>query len=95
MERWLPALVGIERSVELVLGGGATCVRSRPETAHEAQLTRDEITASVHYVWFDLAPDQVSALAVGPASLRSVHPAYEHEVELGPATIGELHGDVS
>ena len=92
LETWLPRLVGIERSIELLVGDEV--VPCTPETAHEAQLTRDEITSSVHYVWFDLTPAQVAALATAsPLRLRCTHPAYRHEVDLGPETAAELAAD--
>ena len=93
---WLPKLVGIERSVALRLGDGpdAEVVPSVPETAHEAQLTRDEITASVHYVWFRLTDDQVERLATGPATLTVDHPAYHHEVALTDDTRASLVDDL-
>ena len=88
---WLPKLVGIERSIELVIGDDVGACT--PETAHEAQLTREEITASVHYVWFDLTEAQAAALATAPLRLRAAHPEYRHEVDLGPDTAAELAAD--
>jgi hypothetical protein len=90
---WLPKLVGIERAIELVIGDDV--VGCTPETAHEARLTREEITASVHYVWFDLTPSQAAALATAPLRLRSTHPEYRHEVPLGPDTAAELSADAA
>jgi hypothetical protein len=55
LETWLPKLVGIERSVELRIGDGIT-VPSIPESGHAAQLTREDTTASVHYLQFHLTP---------------------------------------
>src|SRR5581483_3781496 len=46
LEEWLPKLVGIERSVELRFGDDV--VHAAPEAAHEEQLTREDVTASVH-----------------------------------------------
>src|SRR5947209_3633374 len=45
---WLPKLVGIERSLRLRLSNGDT-VAATPDEDHAAQLTRADITASVHY----------------------------------------------
>jgi len=90
---WLPKLVGIERAVELRLGDGSV-VRSIPEAAHAAQLTREEITASVHYVRFDLDPAQVEAFAAGPVTLAVDHPAYQETTALTPETIAELLADL-
>src|SRR5687768_10422295 len=58
LREWLPKLVGIERAVELRIGDRV--VRSVPEESHEKQLTREEITASVHYIRFELSPDDVA-----------------------------------
>jgi hypothetical protein len=96
LRHWLPRLVGIERSIGLRLGEGpsAPLVMAEPEAAHASQLTREEITASVHYVWWRLSPEQVEALEAGPVHAVVVHPEYQHEVELGSETIGELLADL-
>jgi hypothetical protein len=88
---WLPKLVGVERSVRLRIGDDV--VPARPEDAHEAQLTREDVTASVHYVWFDLTPDQVRRLATEPVTLEIDHPSYQHAATLLPDTVGELVAD--
>lgn len=106
LREWLPRLVGIERS--LVLRFGDREVASRPESAHEAQLTREEVTAAVHYVWFDLSPEDLQAWtrAAGGSSgapaepgggveLAVVHPQYLHAVRLGPGTVEELSDDLT
>ena len=90
---WLPKLVGVERSVRLRIGDDV--VPARPEDAHESQLTRDDVTASVHYVWFDLAPDQVAALGTAPVTLELAHPSYEHATTLLPDTVTELQADAA
>ena len=94
LREWLPRLVGIERAVVLRFGGHE--VRCTPEAEHESQLTRDEITASVHYVQFHLTPDQVAAFGDGPVELVLDHPAYEleHGEDLAPSTVAELHADL-
>ena len=90
---WLPKLVGIERAVELRLGDG-TVVPCIPEAAHEAQLTREEITASVHYVTFELTREQVAAFAAGPVTLAVAHPSYDEATTLSEATVAELLTDL-
>ena len=90
---WLPKLVGIEGAVELRLGDGVV-VRSTPEEAHAAQLTREEITASVHYVYFHLTEDQIEALERGPATLAVDLPAYQQATPLGDETRQELLSDL-
>lgn len=94
---WLPRLVGIEREVELRLGDGddVTVVRAAVDPDHEKQLTRDEITASVHYIHWELTPDQVKAFRAGPVRLAVTHPEYGFETELGPETRDELMADLT
>jgi len=96
LRHWLPALVGIERAVELVIGegSGAVVVKAAPEPSHAAQLTRDEITASVHYIRWSLTPEQVELFARGPVVLAVNHPAYAHGASLGAATREELLADL-
>ena len=95
LEEWLPRLVGIETEVELRLGpSGQRRVRCRVDEAHLRQLTREEITASVHYVHFDLDADEVAAFADGPVTLAVTHAAYTPEVELSEATRAELLDDL-
>jgi len=90
---WLPKLVGIERSVRLRLADGSV-VAAVPDEGHDSQLTRDDITASVHYVRFELTPAQVEAFGAGPVTLALEHPAYRDDVELAPFTQTELLTDL-
>ncbi len=96
LREWLPKLVGIEAHVELRLGVGdeTTVVRCLVDPDHEAQLTRDDITSTVHYLHFALTPDEVERFAAGPVRLAITHPAYEHETELADATRAELLDDL-
>jgi hypothetical protein len=96
LRRWLPALVGIERSVamRLGLGGDAERVTAAPEAAHAAQLTRDDTTASVHYLRFALTPPQIDAFDRGPVALLVDHPAYRESTTLGAEVRAELLGDL-
>ena len=91
LEEWLPKLVGVERAVRLRIGDDV--VAATPETSHEEQLTRDDVTASVHYVWFDLTPAQVQALTTVPVTLAIEHPQYRHATTLLEDTVRELAGD--
>ena len=90
---WLPKLVGIERAVGLRLPGGEV-VPAVVDEEHERQLTREEITASVHYVRWDLTPDQIERFAAGPVAVVCSHPAYEAETVLTGATVAELVADL-
>ena len=81
MREWLSKLVGIEGSLVFRLAGGRE-VRSITEAQHAGQLTRDYVTAAVHYVQFAFTPDDIAALAEGGASLTCDHPAYREEISL-------------
>jgi hypothetical protein len=93
LRAWLPKLVGVERSVQLRIGDRV--VTARPEEAHAEQLTREDVTASVHYVWFDLTPDDVTALGTAPVTLAIEHPSYRHATTLLPDTVAELVADAT
>jgi hypothetical protein len=98
LREWLPKLVGIERALVLRFkgsaGGAAAEVRSLPEEGHAEQLTRQDVTASVHYIRFVLSPAQVEAFASGSVVLASDHPENKVEAELSPETRQELLGDL-
>ena len=96
LEEWLPKLVGIERAVELHIGEGADAdtVTSEVEEAHEEQLTRTDVTASVHYIRFRLTSEQVEAFAGGPVEVAVVHPAYHEATVLSDDTRAELLRDL-
>ncbi|HET9732789.1 MAG TPA: DUF3501 family protein [Acidimicrobiales bacterium] len=98
MTEWLPKLVGIERSVVISAGGEqarpAVQVRGVPEEAHAAQLTREEVTASVHYVRFVFDAPAVDAFSSGPAWVSLDHPAYAGTTELSGPTRASLMEDL-
>jgi hypothetical protein len=92
---WLPRLVGIEKHLELRIGAeDPVVVPCIPDEEHQEQLTRDEITASVHYIHFELDQSQVEAFAAGPVELALTHPNYEHATTLGAETVAELLADL-
>jgi hypothetical protein len=100
LRKWLPGLVGVERSAELRIGLGELMqvVPSSPEADHDSLLTREEVTAAVHYVRFRLTPAQVEAFVQGPVSLAINHPHYPDGmpgVVLSDATRAELSADMS
>ena len=100
LRAWLPKLVGIERSVDLLVGEGtgARIVGSVPEEEHRSQLTRLDVTSAVHYVRFPMAPDVVAAFAVGPVRLVVNHPEYPDGrpgQELSDATRAVLTEDLT
>ena len=94
---WLPQLVGIERAVELRIGEGEdlSVVTARPDADHDKQLTRETTTASVHYIHFDLGPEQVAKAAQGPVSVAVTLPSYAYATNLPKATIDELVADLT
>jgi len=98
LREWLPKLVGIEHAIELRFGLAATpvTVACVVDPDHEKQLTRDQITASVHYIHFELTPDQVAAFVAGggPVIAAATHPAYRHETELHADSVAELTSDL-
>lgn len=100
LREWLGKLVGIERALELRLGGdalsngGPEVVAATPEETHEGQLTREDVTSSVHYVRFRLGPEQVERFARGPVWLGVDHPAYRHYAELPDEARSELVTDL-
>jgi hypothetical protein len=94
LREWLPKLVGIERSLLIDLGDGGEPVRCGVDPAHESQLTRDDITASVHYVNWTFSPAQVDAFATGDVSVVCDHPEYRHVTHFTPENRGELLADL-
>jgi hypothetical protein len=93
MRHWLPRLVGIEGALAIALADGSL-VRGRPEAQHEEQLTRETVTAAVHYVVFDFTQAQVAA-AKGPLRLVCDHPEYRFDVALSVETAAQLRADLA
>jgi len=93
MQEWLPKLVGIESSIVFRLADGREVV-AITEAQHESQLTRDYITAAVHYLQFAFSSDDIEALAQGGAVLACTHPDYLEEITLSPANLAEFLNDL-
>lgn len=92
LREWLPKLAGIERAVELHLADGSI-VFGHLDAQHEAALSRDDVTAAVHYLYFDFTPAQVEAFAKGAKVVIQL-PSYREEQVLHESTILELLGDL-
>ncbi len=92
MREWLGKLVGIEHSLVFRLADG-TAVRCVVDPQHAAQLTREHVTAAVHYVTFEFTAGQVAAFVDGVV-LAIDHPEYLEAVELLPSTVAELRADL-
>jgi Protein of unknown function (DUF3501) len=86
---WLPRLVGIQDHVAIEVAG--SLVRAHPDDPE--RLTRDDITATVHYLKFTFAAEQQAAFAAGPVRLVVDHPAYAADVTLTDEQRTELAGD--
>ncbi|MBM3729730.1 MAG: DUF3501 family protein [Actinobacteria bacterium] len=93
MREWLPKLVGIERSLRIRLANGRD-VAPVTDEQHDATLTRDNVTAAVHYIRFEFGPEDLAAFAEGPVQLLCTHPNYLEAVELAPFTVAELAADL-
>jgi hypothetical protein len=87
MLEWLPKLVNIESSIGIRLSDGST-VMSITEEGHAETLTRDNVTAAVHYIRFEFTPQQVEAFASGEVQILCVHPAYV-EVAILPQFVSD------
>jgi len=60
---------------------------------HASQLTREHVTAAVHYISWSFTPEQVAAFGDGVV-LAIDHPEYLEATELLPSTIVELRVDL-
>lgn len=93
MREWLPKLANVERSAVLMLHNGDR-VRGIVDEQHDQGLTREEVTAAVHYLHWEFSADQIAAFRSGPVRLVIDHPAYLESVELGDVTQAELLTDL-
>ncbi len=84
LREWLPKLVGVERSLELHLGDGddAEIIRGQLDDDHQKALNGEELTASVHYLWWPVTTVQVDKFETGPVKIVCTHPAYLEEMVL-------------
>ena len=89
---WLPKLVGIERAVELRIGDDV--VGARVDAEHDKQLTRETITASVHYVHFELTPAQIERFANERVAVAIAHANYAYATELDEGSKKSLRIDL-
>ena len=89
---WLPKLVGIERAVELHIGDDIVC--ARVDDDHAKQLTRETITASVHYVHFDVSASQIERFERERAAIAIAHENYAYVTELDEPTKKSLRIDL-
>jgi hypothetical protein len=91
LREWLPKLVGVQRSI-LVVVDDLEPVRGVPQD--EERLTRENTTAAVHFVKFTFTPEHVAAFEAGPVRIVVDHPQYREEVELTDVQRKELASDL-
>jgi hypothetical protein len=92
MREWLPKLVGIE-TLGRVPAARRPTVRCSVDPQHESQLTREHVTAAVHYVTSSSPRRRWRRSSMGspcwPSTTR-----YLEAVELLPHTVAELRTDL-
>jgi hypothetical protein len=93
LREWLPRLVGIEHHVAVVLPDG-TRVVGAPSEEDELRLTRDDVTAAVHFLKFRFSSSDVEMFASGPVHIVVDHPDYDHDVLLTPEQHAQLLSDL-
>ena len=93
LREWLPRLVGIEQHIAVVLPDG-TRVVGAPSEEDELRLTRDDITAAVHFLKFRFTPSDVEMFASGPVHVVVDHPDYDEDVLLTPEQHAQLLSDL-
>jgi hypothetical protein len=91
LREWLGKLVGIERCVSLVLADGTTIAG---EPLDEERLTREDVTAAVHFLRFRLG-SAADGVAAGPVTLAVTHPEYSAETVLDADQQAELIADLA
>jgi hypothetical protein len=90
LREWLPKLVGVQRSIVIDV---ADLEPVRGIAQDEERLTREDVTAAVHFLKFAFTPAHIAAFEVGPVVVRSEHPAYQEETELSSDQRAELARD--
>jgi hypothetical protein len=93
LREWLPKLVGIEQHVAFTFPDGSSA-RGTTSDEDEQRLTRDDTTAAVHFLKFDLTAEQIDAFGAGPVRLGSDHPAYPQSTELDAEQRAALAADL-
>jgi hypothetical protein len=94
---WLPRLVGVERALVFELGEPVDLrLPGAPEATHAGALTRESVTAAVHYVRFPFPRPARERLSRGePVALAVRHPSYEARAVLAPDVRAALVADLA
>ena len=91
LREWLPKLIGVDGCVALVLADGTTIAG---EPLDEARLTRDDVTAAVHFLRFRLG-SAAAGITRNSVKLVVTHPEYSAETELTAEQQAELISDLA
>lgn len=93
LKEWLPKLVDIQNHLTIEFSGNKVA-GYEPD---EERLTRDEeITTSVHYIFFEFNDEQRNEFLKTKDNVKLVssHPEYSFECELNNETIAQLQNDL-
>lgn len=90
LREWLPKLVGIHEAIGFRLADGSVVRGFDPKAE---RLTRDEVTAAVHFLKFSFTPEQVASFCNGPVMVFSDHVAYQEQTQLNVDTHAALAAD--
>jgi hypothetical protein len=93
LREWLPRLVGIQTHIAIVLPDGRSIFGELSED-DELRLTRDDITAAVHFLKFRFAPADIEMFASGPVHIVVNHPEYDQDVLLADEQHAQLLSDL-
>jgi hypothetical protein len=93
LREWLPKLVGIHDHLWIVVADGER-VRGAVSDEDEVRLTRDDVTAAVHFLKFRFTDEQVDMFARGPVHVVVDHPEHDYDVLLTSEQHEQLLGDL-
>jgi len=93
LREWLPRLVGIQGHIAVVLPDG-TSVPGELSEEDELRLTRDDITAAVHFLKFRFSDADIEMFSSGPVHIVVNHPEYDQDVLLSPEQHAQLLADL-
>ena len=96
LDQWLPRLVGVERSARIVIGAGddALVVAGDVDPEHAVHLTRETVTAAVHFVHFTFPSGAVDRFSREAVTLAVDHPNYQQQTALSDQTKASLLRDL-
>ena len=93
LKEWLPRLVGIHQHIAIALPDGSRVFGGVSEE-DELRLTRDDITAAVHFLKFHFTDGEVELFATGPVHIVVDHPEYTQDVVMAAELHAELLSDL-